>query len=92
MGVLCFWTFIAMVCCMLSTFIGAHRGRPGLGFLVGFFFGPLGVLIACVLPMYEAKKPDLSGFTPAWSDDWKRQVVVLSEEDAYRAAERGRRL
>ena len=41
---------LTVICGILGGVIGSRRETPGLGFAVGFFCGPLGVLIACFLP------------------------------------------
>jgi len=44
-----------IVCPILSYVIGSMRGCALLGCLVGVFLGPLGVLIACLLPEQEVR-------------------------------------
>lgn len=33
-----------------ATVVGDWHGRAGFGFMLGFFLGPFGLLIACLLP------------------------------------------
>ena len=46
------WLF----CIALAAYIGEAKGRRGLGFVLGFVFGPLGVLIVAVLPLTLGKE------------------------------------
>jgi hypothetical protein len=40
---------ICIGCGLVSAIIGEPRGKGGIGFLLGFLFGPLGVLITVLL-------------------------------------------
>ncbi len=48
-GLACFWVIVGSVCALIGFNIAERRDSPGLGALVGFLFGPFGVLIACLL-------------------------------------------
>lgn len=40
----------AIICAMFGWAVGETRRRPGFGFLLGLFLGPIGVLTAVLLP------------------------------------------
>jgi len=50
---------LGAVCGAIGAAIGGARGQAGLGFLVGFLFGPVGLIVACLLP--EAVRPPRYG-------------------------------
>lgn len=39
-----------LVCVVLAIWIAVERGYPLLGVILGLFFGPVGFLVACLLP------------------------------------------
>lgn len=39
-----------LVCPVLGGVFGAARGQAGMGILVGALLGPVGVIVACILP------------------------------------------
>lgn len=60
MGSCCYVAAIllmAVVCGVIAAVIAESKGRAGLGFLVGFLFGPFGILIACLLPTRPVYRP-----------------------------------
>ncbi len=65
---------IYIISIVLSTMIGENKYRGGTGFVLGFLFGPLGVLIMLVVP---GDKP-LSHFKkcPFCAEYIKREAVV----------------
>jgi uncharacterized membrane protein YfcA len=46
----------ALVCGVIGYFIGKSKGRPGAGFVLGFFLGFLGWIIAAVVPKTRHRK------------------------------------
>jgi MFS family permease len=45
-----------LVCGFIGYAVGDTRKQGGLGFLLGFLLGPLGILVAVLLPKKEAPK------------------------------------
>jgi hypothetical protein len=46
---------IAGICAMLGYAVGTQRGQGPLGMVLGLFLGPIGILVASLLP--EAEQP-----------------------------------
>ena len=69
---------------IIGTWIGSQRGRAGIGFLVSLLFGPLGIIIACLLPA-GAHAPKKKG---TFSDDLHTHQLMLQyrREEAARLA------
>lgn len=38
-----------ILCAVVAAMIGSRKGRGGLGFFLGFFFGPFGILFALLI-------------------------------------------
>jgi uncharacterized membrane protein YeaQ/YmgE (transglycosylase-associated protein family) len=57
-GVFCFliacllvgWLMVALICGMIGKACAKNRGRGDDGFMLGFWLGPLGVILAMFLP------------------------------------------
>lgn len=45
------YLIVGIVCAIIGASIGAARGWPGIGCLLGLLFGPVGLLITCLLPV-----------------------------------------
>ena len=72
------WIAIAFVCGVIAALVGDMRGRGNAGFALGFFFGPLGILVALVIPRsvaaeaqhqlaIEQRKREIEGVgRPSW--------------------------
>jgi predicted amidophosphoribosyltransferase len=43
------WFMFWLLCAAAAAMIGASKGRGGLGFLLGFLFGPFGILFALLI-------------------------------------------
>jgi hypothetical protein len=77
---------IAFICGLIFGFLGRwiagekHR-EPSEGFLLGFLFGPLGVLIEALLPTKEKPKPKAkrrlsrSGWQPPADDNFDQEAA-----------------
>jgi hypothetical protein len=48
-----FW--IVFLCAFIGILFGRMKGRPGWGFLLGLFFGPLGLALVLMLPARRAE-------------------------------------
>jgi hypothetical protein len=55
------WLVIALVagaiCAIFGRMLGDTKGRPILGLFLGLFFGPIGLLVAVLLPVKDAPPP-----------------------------------
>jgi hypothetical protein len=58
--------FLAVAGCAFCGFfgamIGSAKGKGGLGFALGFFFGPIGLIVACLLPDDRPRKWERRGY------------------------------
>lgn len=70
----------ALLCGWLGGWLGSHRGRTGLGFVLGFLLGPIGCIIAALLPPGKNKTTSSSytGGTGAVVDyqRWQQQQAA----------------
>jgi hypothetical protein len=78
--------FACFVCGCLGGMIGEGRGRGGAGFMCGFLLGPLGVVIALLLPR-EEKQP--TAIPPIQK---RRETVVPDQVDLWEAQERNKKV
>ncbi len=53
------WIVVAIVCGLFGGVIGRQKGQGSLGFWLGFFLGPIGVLVAVLLPTMSSSPPPL---------------------------------
>jgi hypothetical protein len=58
--------FVLLIHAMLGGWVASQKGRNGLeGFVLGFFFGPLGVLVESNLPELEDDDEDVPASQPS---------------------------
>jgi len=53
-----------IICILLSAIFASYKGQAGWGVIVGALFGPIGVIIACILPDARKKQARDSPPTP----------------------------
>lgn len=46
----CVWLGVGVICGAIGGAIGSSRGRAAAGTIVGLLFGPLGLIVAALLP------------------------------------------
>jgi hypothetical protein len=78
--------FACFFCGILGGIIGEGRGRGGAGFMCGFMLGPLGVIIALLLPR-EEKRP--AAIAPVQK---KRVAVMPDQVELWEARERNKKV
>ncbi|MDB5105080.1 MAG: hypothetical protein JWP91_2769 [Fibrobacteres bacterium] len=54
-----FWLIFMTAC--LGVLFGRMKGRPGWGFLLGLFFGPLGLAFVLLMPARGFQRPQSGG-------------------------------
>jgi hypothetical protein len=78
-AVLLIWT----TCALLGAYVAAQKNRPVVeGAILGALFGPLGCLIAAVLPTIAKAPARRRHFTPARPSPWAAPPETDPEEDA----------
>lgn len=76
---------------VLGLLFGRMKGRPGLGFALGFFLGPIGWIIVLLTPAQGAAKSD----DPITPEYLARRAAVQdpkvksAREEAWRKAQYG---
>lgn len=78
--------FGCFFCGILGGIIGDGRGRGSAGFLCGFMLGPLGVVIALLLPKEQVR-------AAVSAPVQKRRVAVVPDQvELWEAAERNKKV
>jgi hypothetical protein len=57
-SVLVWWSLAAIVCALIGAGVGRQRGQQDTGLLLGLLLGPVGVVVAALLPdRAEERRP-----------------------------------
>lgn len=83
MEILLIGSMLAIVCSFVAAWVAGEKGRPGReGAMLGFWLGPLGLLVEALLPTIEKPKPkprkrmSRSGWQPPPDEDGFDQEAV----------------
>jgi hypothetical protein len=77
----------ALVCGFIGYAVGDTRQQGGLGFVLGFLLGPLGILVAVLLPRKELPQRQ------RWQEKQARKyraAPVMDEVEAWEARQRAK--
>jgi hypothetical protein len=93
---LAIWAGATLACAIIGRYVAEQKGRSGAeGLWLGFLLGPLGVLVAALMPTVEAPRPGrrpappvrraAGGWQPPKEDD-------PAEDEAFGYLSEGRRI
>lgn len=73
--------FLCLICAWIGSRLAREKGRASAGFWLGLFFGPLGIIIALLLPQRHVVDSDLSEDLRALIEGQGKTGIVVNQKD-----------